>query len=410
MMDAELDTLDLFIFFAKKATVQQEPAAPAAESAASHSDTAEHAAADDLKATAERIVRIVERPDEDEQPLYFGDYEAMDDINWPSDEPVVIDDSEAGTPEGWREAEQWFGKDNAAESTAESAVSAPQSAESTSAESNTNTKENTAVSAAASADAVKIEFIKFASSAAGACESADSVHCKKVKLSFVRVSAADACESADGDDTVVSASESADCGVVLSHDDAAEVDAEAAEVAAEVAQAVRSLDTVVQCDTRPHVLLDIESMVETEASILMRHVTADEFYASMPLCDFLDGCTIERTPEALLGDEVLDLRVESLWQPADEVNLRYFEMMRRMRRLIDSHRCLLFEEVRALTGYDCDDEIFEAIKDVHRSEMDRAHYLQMSRHDRLHQAARVWITEAKAIDKRRRRYRGQGSY
>lgn len=368
---------------------------------------------DEPKTTEE--CRLPERPELalDEMPLFFGDYEAMDDINWPSDEPVVIDDdSEAVGPQDWREADQWFGKDNAAESTAESAVSAPQSAESASAESHTNTMENTPVSAAESADAVElkgkiIEF-KLDTSAADACEGVDGID-SSLNACVLSVSAADACEGADGNDAVVSAAQSADCGVVSSHDDAAEVDAEAAEVAAEVAEAVRSLDTVVQCDTRPQVLLDIESMTETEANILMRHVTAAEFYASMPLSDFLDGRTIEHTPEALLGDEVLDLRVESLWQPADEVNLRYYEMMHRMRRLIDSHRCLLFEEVRALTGYDCNDEIFEAIKDVHGNPMDRAHYLQMSRHDRLHQAARAWIKKAKAIDARRRD-RGYGGY
>ena len=177
---------------------------------------------------------------------------------------------------------------------------------------------------------------------------------------------------------------------------------EAAAEAAEVAAAVRAVETVEACGGRPEVLLDAEWMPRSEVGALMRSVTDREYYDCVSIVDFMDGCTIVDTPRELLGDEVLDLRPEALSAPEEEGYARYLEMMRRIGRLIESHRCLLFEQVRQLTGYEFDEVIYQAMVGMCGSELERDEFLRKSRSRRLHMVAEAWIATARDIVLERR--------
>ena len=171
---------------------------------------------------------------------------------------------------------------------------------------------------------------------------------------------------------------------------------------ADLSYAVRRVDTVSICNTRPEVLLDTDRMTYGAATLMFRDMPEYEFVDKLSYDDFMDGCTIENTPAELLGDEVLDLDPDRFPQPKYATNARYFEMMRRVRRLIESHRCMLFEQVSKLSDYAMDDELFEAIKESLRSPYDRSEFLQKTRHQQLHYIASQWADQAKAIKAERR--------
>ena len=60
-------------------------------------------------------------------------------------------------------------------------------------------------------------------------------------------------------------------------------------------------------------------------------------------------------------------------------------------QLIKSSRCLLFEQVRALLNSDYTNECYNAVSDAFARESDREEFLSMSRTERLHVVAQLWI-------------------
>lgn len=173
--------------------------------------------------------------------------------------------------------------------------------------------------------------------------------------------------------------------------------AEVAEVAAEVEkEAVTNVcDTAVRCRARGQVWLDMECMEQDELRELMPALKPAQLEEMLPRDEFRRGCTLNGVQAELLKPEVLNVEPPT----CSDVPVRYFHMMNAVRRLIDSRRCLLFEQVRALLNSDFTTECYNAVIDAFASESEREDFLSMSRTERLHAVAQLWIINVKVMRK-----------
>ncbi|MGN0223519.1 MAG: hypothetical protein ACI4AM_05795, partial [Muribaculaceae bacterium] len=145
-------------------------------------------------------------------------------------------------------------------------------------------------------------------------------------------------------------------------------------------------DTAVRCQGRRGVWLDMEQMEQEELQELMPTLTLAHLEEMLPRDEFSRGCTLQGVPSELLKPQVLDV------EPSDcsDVSVRYFNMMHAVRRLIDSRRCLLFEQVRVMVNYDFTDDIFRMVCSVWETPQDKEQFMSLSRHERLHVIADWW--------------------
>ena len=286
----------------------------------------------------------------DDQPLYRSDYEAMEQMQWAGDDEAVAidDDDEPVRADDYKWSDIPFVEPAASNVAANNAVANNQCVDAEAAESS---------SAAASP-----QDPQQADNAA-----APHPQVEPHKASHVATASA----YPDG------------------HNNEA---AEVAEVAAEVEkEAVTNVcDTAVRCRARGQVWLDMECMEQDELRELMPALKPAQLEEMLPRDEFRRGCTLNGVQAELLKPEVLNVEPPT----CSDVPVRYFHMMNAVRRLIDSRRCLLFEQVRVMVNYDFTDEIFKVVCDFNSTAKEREEFMAKSRHERIHIIAHVWARMA----------------
>ena len=151
----------------------------------------------------------------------------------------------------------------------------------------------------------------------------------------------------------------------------------------------------VRCEGRPEVWLDMERLTVEEAQAHFPGTTWGCLEQALPVEEFRRGSTLKGVEAALLKPTVLNVRPDEFYS-ADS---RVISVLHNIDRLIKSRRCLLFEQVRALLNSDFTTECYNAVIDAFASESEREDFLSMSRTERLHAVAQLWIINVKVMRK-----------
>ena len=151
----------------------------------------------------------------------------------------------------------------------------------------------------------------------------------------------------------------------------------------------------VRCEGRPEVWLDMERLTVEEAQSHFPGTTWGCLEQALPVEEFRRGSTLKGVEARLLKPTVLNVRPDEFYS-ADS---RVISVLHNIDRLIKSRRCLLFEQVRALLNSDFTTECYNAVIDAFASESEREDFLSMSRTERLHAVAQLWIINVKVMRK-----------
>ena len=151
----------------------------------------------------------------------------------------------------------------------------------------------------------------------------------------------------------------------------------------------------VRCEGRPEVWLDMERLTVEQAQAHFPGTTWASLEQALPVEEFRRGSTLKGVKAALLKPTVLNVRPDEFYS-ADS---RVISVLHNIDRLIKSRRCLLFEQVRALLNSDFTTECYNAVIDAFASESEREDFLSMSRTERLHAVAQLWIINVKVMRK-----------
>ena len=149
----------------------------------------------------------------------------------------------------------------------------------------------------------------------------------------------------------------------------------------------------VRCEGRPQVWLDMERLTVEETQALFPGTTWASLEQALPVEEFRRGSTLNGVEAGLLKPTVLNVRPDKHIDAALRMDLLVYDIY----QLIKSRRCLLFEQVRALLNSDFTNECYAAVSDAFARESDREDFLSMSRTERLHAVAQLWIINVLAM-------------
>ena len=149
----------------------------------------------------------------------------------------------------------------------------------------------------------------------------------------------------------------------------------------------------VRCEGRPEVWLDMERLTVEQAQAHFPGTTWASLEQALPVEEFRRGSTLKGVEAALLKPTVLNVRPDKHIDAALRMDLLVLDIY----QLIKSRRCLLFEQVRALLNSDYTNECYNAVSDAFARESDREEFLSMSRTERLHVVAQLWIINVLAM-------------